>query len=69
MALMYWINKKIKKHYDWKMVAATESYSFFFGLFIASLFPNLILYSEPWVYGVLFLTCATYPLYIWFSNK
>lgn len=69
MVMLSWVNKKIKKHYDWKMVAATESYGFFFGLLIASLIPAFVLSVSPCVYGVLFLVSIAYPLYIWIAKK
>lgn len=69
MALFSWMNKKIKKHYDWKMVAATESYGFFFGLLIASIFPVLALHVDPFIYGALFILSVAYPLYVWIRKK
>jgi len=69
MILFSWMNKKIQKHYDWRMVASTESYGFFFGLFIASIFTSLALHVNPMIYGILFLLTLSYPLYIWIFKK
>ncbi len=69
MALFSWVNKKIKKHYDWKMVAATESYGFFFGLFTAGLFPILVIHVNPYIYGFLFLLSISYPMFVWIFKK